>query len=171
MRRLLLGASVVLLAGCTSLTPARVSPSFREVFTGLYVQQQRLLGRDSVDAASLGARVSCQRTGSAADGPGEDWLCGVQYTDLGTSSAQSFELQVKADGCWKATGQPAVQPATLVDPVTQRSLTNPLAEFDGCLDTSWHRFSTTPGKRLKSLRNRLENMFASGPLWGILVGT
>lgn len=138
MRRALLLVPALLLSGCSSpLTPARVSPSFREVFTGLYVQQQRLLGRDAVDGRALHVLVSCQRTGSDANGPGEDWLCGVQYVDQGTSSAQAFELQVKADGCWKADGQPATQPATLVDPVSQRAERNPLAEFDGCLDTSW----------------------------------
>ena len=138
MKRALLAVPLVLLAGCsTPLTPARVSPSFTTSFTGLYVEQQRLLGRDAVDPAALHVLASCQRTGADADGPGEDWLCGVQYVDLGTSSAQSFDLQVKADGCWKAEGQPATQPATLVDPVTQQTRTNPLAEFDGCLDTSW----------------------------------
>ena len=138
MKRTVLAGVLVLLSGCsTPLTPARVSPSFREVFTGLYVQQQRLLGRDGLEPRKLQVRVSCQRTGSDGTGPGEDWLCGVQYLDQGTSSAQAFELQVKADGCWKADGQPATQPATLVDPVTQRAQTNPLAEFDGCLDTSW----------------------------------
>lgn len=138
MKRALVAVPVLLLAACsTPLTPARVSPSFRQAFTGLYVEQQRLLGRDAVDAASLHVLASCQRTGGSADGPGEDWLCGVQYVDLGTSTAQSFELQVKADGCWKAAGQPATQPATLVDPVSQQPRTNPLAEFDGCLDTSW----------------------------------
>lgn len=138
MKRALLAVPLVLVAGCsTPLTPARVSPSFTTSFTGLYVEQQRLLGRDGVDPAALHVLASCQRTGSDANGPGEDWLCGVQYVDLGTSSAQSFDLQVKADGCWKAEGQPATQPATLVDPVTQQSRTNPLAEFDGCLDTSW----------------------------------
>ncbi len=31
-------------------------------------------------------------------GPGEDWVCTVDYVDTGQSSTQSFELQVKTDG-------------------------------------------------------------------------
>ena len=136
MKRLLV--LVPLLAACaTPASPQRVGPSFVEVFSGLYVQQQQLLGRDALDRADLHTLASCRRTGSDADGPGEDWVCSVQYVDLGTSSAQTFEVQVKPDGCWKADGAPAVQPAQLVNPISLVATTNPLAEFDGCLDTSW----------------------------------
>jgi hypothetical protein len=44
---------------------------------------------------------------------------------------------MKPDGCWKAEGPPTAQPAMLADPVTGRLSVNQLAEFDGCLDTSW----------------------------------
>jgi hypothetical protein len=136
VKRLLL--VVPLLAGCaTPATPARIGPSFVEVFSGLYVQQQQLLGREPLDRLGLHASASCRRTGSDAEGPGEDWVCSVQYVDLGTTTVQVFEVQVKPDGCWKADGAPAVQPAQLVEPVRQLTRTNPLAEFDGCLDTSW----------------------------------
>ena len=135
MKRLLLLAPL-LLAGCgTALTPTKVAPSFREVFVGLYAQQQELLGREAV--GSLDPLATCRRTGTVTEGPGEDWVCSVQYVDLGTSSAQVFEVQVKPDGCWKATGPPSTQPVQLVDPITSRLLANPLAEFDGCLDTGW----------------------------------
>ena len=138
MKRLLLAVPLLAVSACsTPLTPQQVGPSFREVFTGLYVEQQLLLGRDSLSRDSLNALASCRRTGDDANGPGEDWVCGIQYVDLATASTQSFEVQVKPDGCWKAEGNPAVQPATLVDPLTQRPARNPLAEFDGCLDTSW----------------------------------
>jgi hypothetical protein len=140
MRRALFAISLVVVSGCaTSLTPARVSSSFQQVFTGLYVRQQGLLGRAAVKASALQVQSACQRTSGAPKGPGEDWVCAVQYEDLDTSTTQTFELQLKADGCWRADGAPATQPSTLVDPVSRRVLTNPLAEFDGCLDTSWHR--------------------------------
>lgn len=136
MRRLLV--VVPLLAACATVeTPARVAPSFGEVFTGRYAQQQALLGRAALDPDGLHVSAACRRTGNDSDGPGEDWVCSVQYVDLGTTTAQTFEVQVKPDGCWKADGAPAVQPAQLVDPLTQQARTNPLAEFDGCLDTSW----------------------------------
>jgi hypothetical protein len=130
---------LLLLAGCnmTAETPAHVSDSFAEVFAGLYVSQQAALGRTDLTRASLHTRGLCHRTGSSSQGPGEDWLCAVQYVDADTVGTQSFEMQVKPDGCWKADGPPTLQPATLADPVTGVSIVNQLAEFDGCLDTSW----------------------------------
>jgi hypothetical protein len=128
----------LLSSGCsTALTPQRLSSSFDEVFAGLYVQQQVLLGRTDLGRDDLQVLASCRRTGTVESGPGEDWLCSVQYTDSATSAAQVFEVQVKADGCWTAAGTPATQPPTLLDPLTRQRRRNPLAEFDGCLDTSW----------------------------------
>jgi hypothetical protein len=138
VRPALLVVPLLLVGACaTPLTPSRVSPSFLQVFQGRYAEQQRLLGRPGVAPGSLHATAACQRTGADGDGPGEDWLCGVRFVDQGTSTAQSFELQVKADGCWKADGAPATQPASLVDARSGATRTNPLSEFDGCLDTSW----------------------------------
>jgi hypothetical protein len=137
VKRLLVLVPLLAVGCATPETPARMGPSFVEVFSGLYVQQQELLGREALDRAGLHSLASCRRTGSDADGPGEDWVCSVQYVDLGTASAQTFEVQVKPDGCWKADGAPAVQPAQLVNPISLVARTNPLAEFDGCLNTSW----------------------------------
>ena len=139
MRRLALPAAVLALcAGCgTAMTPATMGPAFGEVFAGLYATQQSRLGRTEVTPTSLQPRTTCARTGASIEGPGEDWLCKVQYVDQDTAYTQSFEVQVKPDGCWRAEGPPAAQPAELVDPVDGSRLTNPLAEFDGCLDTSW----------------------------------
>lgn len=135
MKRLLL--VVLATAACASpLTSSRLRPSFAEAFTGLYVQQQALLGR-AVDPSDLKVVASCRRTGKDPAGPGEDWVCGVQLVDDGTAVAQAFEVQMKPDGCWKATGAPGVQPADVVDPGTRATTANPLAEFDGCFDTSW----------------------------------
>lgn len=139
MKRLLAAICCALLAsGCgTALKPAPVAASFSEVFAGLYAGQQRLLGRTDVFADQLHALSSCRRTGSLGSGPGDDWSCTVQYVDAATSAAQSFEMQVKPDGCWTADGAPAAQPTELVDAVSGRPFVNPLSEFDGCLDTSW----------------------------------
>jgi hypothetical protein len=129
---------VVLSAGCgTPATPDAVSSSFSEVFAGLYLGQQAGLGRTDLTRASLQARSHCRRHGSSARGPGEDWICLVQYVDADTASTQSFELQVKPDGCWMAEAPPLAQPAVRAHPNTGATRTNPLAEFDGCLDTSW----------------------------------
>ena len=128
----------LLLAGCSSpLTPSALAPSFGEAFAGLYAVQQAALGRTDVDADALAPRTTCRRTGASETGPGEDWTCSVTYLDGVTSGTQLFEVQVKPDGCWKAEGPPSVQPAQIADALTGEPFTNPLAEFDGCFDTSW----------------------------------
>jgi hypothetical protein len=129
----------LLLAACGSpLTRSALEPSFARTFSGLYTLQQTDDGRTDVVAAALEAKATCQRTGPQAQGPGEDWVCSVQYVDGSTSFTQSFELQVRPDGCWKADAPPTAQPALRTDPLTGATRPNPLAEFDGCLDTSWH---------------------------------
>lgn len=127
----------LLLTGCGSaLTREHLSPSFNTVFTQTYVRQQHLLGRHPLAPGQLQALSSCRRTGTSATGPGEDWQCLVTYLDVKKPAAQAFEVQLKSDGCWKANGSPTTQPAQLQAAVSGAPLTNPLSEFDGCLDTS-----------------------------------
>jgi hypothetical protein len=139
VRRLLVivGVATACAACSTALTPDRITPSFRETFTGLYLTQQSRLGRIDVTLSPARPAATCARTGPTHRGPGEDWVCRVQYVDQDTVYTQSFEVQVKPDGCWKAEGLPTAQPAELIDPVDGSRRTNPLAEFDGCVDTSW----------------------------------
>jgi hypothetical protein len=121
----------------TPATSTALSSSFAEVFAGLYVAQQAHLGRTDVTAGTLHPRSLCRRTGPASQGPGEDWVCAVQYVDADSTVTQSFDMQVKPDGCWRADGAAASQPAVLADPVSGQTSVNQLAEFDGCLNTSW----------------------------------
>jgi hypothetical protein len=137
MRRAAVAVTLLAAACSTPATPPALSASFGEAFTGLYVGQQTQLGRTDVASSSLQVRSSCARNGAAKQGPGEDWICVVQYVDADTPATQSFEVQMKPDGCWKAEGPPTAQPPTLADPVSGRVSVNRLAEFDGCLDTSW----------------------------------
>ena len=138
MRRLVAAAAVLAAAAaCASpLTPARVEASFAPTFGALYALQQSQQGR-TLDPSALLPRATCRRAGVDSSGPGEDWTCTVVYLDTQTSFTQSFELQVKPDGCWRAEAPPVAQPAVRTDPLTGVTRTNPLAEFDGCLDTSW----------------------------------
>ena len=139
MKRAALLVVPLLAAGCGSpLTSRSLEPSFARAFSGLYALQQSEDGRTDVEVSGLASSASCRRTGPDAAGPGEDWQCTVTYVDSGTSFTQSFEVQIKADGCWKAEAPPTVQPAVRADPTTGATRVNPLAEFDGCLDTSWH---------------------------------
>jgi hypothetical protein len=128
----------VLAVGCsTPATPTALSSSFADTFAGLYVGQQAQLGRAELTRDALHVQSTCTRRGAAQQGPGEDWVCLVRYSDADAPATQSFEVQVKPDGCWRAEGPPTVQPPTVADPATGRTSTNQLAEFDGCLDTSW----------------------------------
>lgn len=136
MKRLL--PLTLLLTGCgNALGAAHLEPSFAEVFAGLYLVQQAQDGRTGLSRSGLDAHAFCQRTGPEPSGPGEDWVCAVRFLDVDTALTQTFEVQVKPDGCWKAEGPPSVQPAERVDQQTGALRPNPLAEFDGCLDTSW----------------------------------
>ena len=138
MKRLLAGGALLAVAGCgTPLTPGRVETSFAPTFAALYTLQQSQDGRTDVRAAALLPRATCHRTGVARSGPGDDWTCTVVYVDAQTSFTQVFELQVRPDGCWRAEAPPVAQPAVRTDPLTGVTRANPLAEFDGCLDTGW----------------------------------
>lgn len=137
MKRLALLVALLATGCATPLTASRVEASFGRAFSGLYVLQQSQDGRTDVERDALRSRASCRRTGPDAVGPGEDWTCTVQYVDTGVSFTQSFELQVKPDGCWRAEAPPVAQPALRADPLTGAPRPNPLAEFEGCLDTSW----------------------------------
>ncbi|MDT7570750.1 MAG: hypothetical protein QOE05_924 [Actinomycetota bacterium] len=139
MRRVAAVVGMVLFAsGCsTPATPTALSSDFSDVFAGLYLGQHSLLGPTSLTRDSLKAHSVCRRSGAAKQGPGEDWICVVQYDDGDSSVSQSFEVQMKPDGCWRAEGPPTAQPPMLTDPATGRLWVNQLAEFDGCLDTSW----------------------------------
>jgi hypothetical protein len=138
VRRLLAAGALLAAAACaTPLTPGRVEASFAPTFGGLYALQQSQAGRSGVDASALRPRATCRRAGTAASGPGEDWSCTVVYFDAGRSFTQAFELQVKPDGCWRAEAPPVAQPAVRTDPLTGVTRSNPLSEFEGCLDTSW----------------------------------
>jgi hypothetical protein len=126
------------LAGCSSvLTGAHLEPSFAEAWGGLYAVQQAQDGRTGLTRAALDPQAACRRTGPDSEGPGEDWVCAVRFRDVDTVLTQVFQVQLKPDGCWKAEGSPAQQPAVRLDPLTGKGRPNPLAEFDGCLDPSW----------------------------------
>ena len=136
MKRLAL--LVLPLAACASpLTTQALETSFARTFSGLYALQQHQDGRTGVRSDQLQTTAACLRTGPDKTGPGEDWVCSARYVDGTDTLTQTFEVQVKPDGCWKAEAAPISQPALREDPLTGATRPNPLAEFDGCLDTSW----------------------------------
>ncbi len=134
----LAGAAGLLGCGTTDVTQARVQRAVGQSFGRLYVAQQALLGRPGLSAATVAALASCHRgPGAAARGPGDDWTCDLLWRNAsGQDAAASYEVAVRADGCYTATGAPAVIGPQQLERVGGALVRNPLASFDGCFDTS-----------------------------------
>ena len=69
-------------------------------------------------------------------GAGDDWVCAVVvYRRTGLPVGASIEVRVRTNGCYVAD-----PPFAVVGPVQLQSavgeVDNPLAEFDGCFDTT-----------------------------------
>lgn len=129
-------AVVVLLlaaAGCgrQEFTQAKLERDFARTYANLVEVERSIVGRP----ASAGrASASCARENpNAADaGPGE-WRCRVSRSGP-PSAAQEYEVELKANGCWRARRRgfraPTIRAAT-----TGRDVPAPTYGFDGCLAT------------------------------------
>jgi hypothetical protein len=145
LRRLLLGltaaSAVAVLAGCgpVDVTQAKLQADFGPTFRNMYVFQQQLLGHTPQTVPARVSKARCVKGGNGTpdDGPGDNWTCLVDWPAAdGHIEGLTYEVDVKPEGCYTAQG-----PATYVGQQTMRaadgrSVTNPLFEFDGCLDTS-----------------------------------
>jgi hypothetical protein len=135
-----LGAAAVL-AGCghVDVTRARLQGDFGPTFRNMYLLQQHLLGNTELTVPARVSKASCVKGGRGTpdEGPGDNWSCRVDWpAPDGHIEGLTYEVSVKPEGCYTAQG-----PATYVGQQTMRaadgrSVTNPLFEFDGCLDTS-----------------------------------
>lgn len=140
MRPLLIALLALLpaLAGCgaSDITRARLQDDLGPTYRNMYVLQHRLLGQPA-DAPAQLATADCVKGGpdTPDTGPGDDWTCQVYWPASGTLRTLSYEVQVKATGCYTAQG-PAydVGQQNLRTP-DGRTVPNPLYAFDGCLDT------------------------------------
>ena len=132
-------ASVALLASCgtTDVTRARVENALTPTFANLYVQQAAILGHPGVTVTSTAASATCDRGGPkvADEGPGADWICMIHFTDE-TRTAQDgkFELQIKANSCYAATGPSRLLGPVMITDTQGNDVPNPTFEFDGCFD-------------------------------------
>ncbi|GLY84994.1 hypothetical protein [Actinoallomurus iriomotensis] len=136
---LLTGAALLAAsAGCgtVDITRAKLQDDVGPTYRNMYVLQHRLLGQDA-DAPAQLATADCAKGGPETpdEGPGDDWTCQVYWPVNGTLQTLSYEVQVKATGCYTAQG-PAynVGRQDLHDP-DGRTVPNPLYAFDGCLNT------------------------------------
>jgi hypothetical protein len=144
-------------SGPSSITKARLERSLPATFSNLYAQKVALEGRSGVTPASLHAKAMCDKGGAVSPdvGPGSDWNCLMSWTDpevpMPPEGYGKFELQVHSNGCYTAGG-----PSKLVGFLTMtdkagRTITNPVAEFDGCFDPQGDNTST--GVSFPSLLN------------------
>ena len=155
MRRTIITALAVFLAvvgtlagvamagvGGSTVTRARLERSLPVVFSRMYVDQARLLGRRGVTYGSLKARAMCDKHGpDVADiGPGGDWICLMTWTDpnvtLPPENYGKFELNVHSNDCFTAVGPSKLTGFLTLTDTHGREVINPAFEFDSCFDPS-----------------------------------
>jgi hypothetical protein len=136
---LLVGAA--LLAGTTAcgtvdITRSRLQDDVGPTFRNMYVLQHRLLGQDTATPAELSA-ANCTKGGPRTpdQGPGDDWTCQVYWPVNGTLQTLTYEVQVKATGCYTAQGPVSNVGQQYLHTADGRTVVNPLYAFDGCLNT------------------------------------
>lgn len=132
---------LVTLSGCqSSITQARVEKAMVTSFSHLFVLQQRQRGL-SVDMANLHTIADCARQNRASSGPGDDWVCNIQWrTANATTGGAAYSLSVKPDGCFTADGDGPADlnaDATIAD-VNGDIVVNPLWAFDSCFPLFSH---------------------------------
>ncbi|MCW2751934.1 MAG: hypothetical protein JWR83_3044 [Aeromicrobium sp.] len=126
--------------GGSTVTRARLERSLPIVFSNLYVQQTRILGRDNVTAASLHPKAMCDKHGpDVADvGPGGDWICLMSWNDpevrMPPEGYGKFELNVHSNDCYTAAGPTKLTGFLTITDTKGKDVTNPVFEFDGCFD-------------------------------------
>lgn len=141
---LLVGPGVVLLlvvgllfgGGSPDVTQARVQNSVGPAFVGLYQEQRTLLGLPP--APNPTAPAVCARTGRGIpnSGAGADWICQLSLSIDGLfQSVFTYELSVRADGCYVADGSPSLVGGAMLTTPSGANRVNPLFEFYGCFDT------------------------------------
>ncbi|SDJ26524.1 hypothetical protein SAMN05444157_2539 [Frankineae bacterium MT45] len=139
------------LAGCgtSQITGHGLEAAVGPTFARLYVLDQQALGNRGSDKTPDGYAqctrgviasnvAPAPRSGSSASsysGAGDDWSCVVNfpYPD-GHIEPIVYDLSVEATGCYVATGPSSVVGPQTFKAASGRTVTNPLFEFDGCLN-------------------------------------
>jgi len=133
-------AALLALAACgnSGVTTDRVQTALAAAFTNLYLRQQHLLGHDGITPDWVAGRASCARRGSPGTaGPGDDWSCQLRWRGWdGTAVLATYDVEVRASGCYTATGPTTITGGRTIRTATGALATNPLFQFDGCFDTA-----------------------------------
>lgn len=136
---LVAGAALAAGCGASGITADRVTGAVRTTFTRLVIDQQALLGHPGLGADWVSPRVDCRRraTGSDDRGAGDDWECRATWRSSdGVEHETVYEVAVRTNGCFTASGPPADVGAQLIGTSGGRRVTNPIYQFDGCFDPS-----------------------------------
>jgi hypothetical protein len=138
-------ASVVVITGAAAglvaasnpdVTRPRLETSLTESFTNLYLQQSDILGTPTT-AARINAKPVCDRGGPTVEdvGPGADWICMMDFTDLtGAPQQGKFELVAKANYCFTASSPSKLTGLLTITDMHGKDALNPVFEFDVCYD-------------------------------------
>lgn len=133
----LAAAAALGLTACTpDVTQARVEAAVGPTFASLYQRQRLLLGLPA--AVDPKASAICGRTGRGIpnSGAGDDWICQLSLSVNGVfQSIFTYELSVRADGCYTADGSPSLVGGAMLTTPSGAYRVNPLFEFYGCFDT------------------------------------
>jgi hypothetical protein len=135
-------------SGGSTVTRARLERSLPVVFSNLYAQQARLLGRKDVTPVSLHAKAMCDKHGpDVADvGPGGDWVCLMSWTDpnvpMPPEGYGKFELNVHSNDCYTAGGPSKLTGFVNLTDKRGQEVINPVFEFDGCFDPATDNTAT-----------------------------
>jgi hypothetical protein len=127
------GAALALTTG-GDLSAARLQSSIAGTFANLFVDQQTLLGRPGLSAETVTATASCARRGSSSPdrGAGDDWTCVVQWHGVDALRAAVYDVRLRTNGCYTATGPPTVVGPAMSTTTSGRLQPNPIHELDGC---------------------------------------
>lgn len=118
------------------LSADKLQMSFNTAFTNLYLQQQARLGRAGLHAADVSADATCHRLSSSSpsSGAGDDWSCIEQWVGAyGVLQVAQYDTKLRTNGCFTATGPPAVVGRPIITDPSGRPVPNPVYEFDGCV--------------------------------------
>jgi len=138
---LLVGLFAGTLTGCSAsaVTAERVQSAVGATFANLYVHQQDLLGHSGLSTEWVSDRASCLRRGADPPdrGPGDDWECQLGWrAGDGSPQQATYEVQVRTNGCFTATGSQPVAGKQVLRTSRGRLRINPIYQFDGCFDPS-----------------------------------
>lgn len=123
--------------GSSTITRPRVEAALLPTFTELYLQQAVILGHTEVTRASMAATDDCDKGGPRLPdvGVGADWICMIHWTDdQGVKQNGKFELQVRSNSCYTATGPSRITGTVMITDTRGVDVPNPVFEFDGCFD-------------------------------------